>query len=536
MTRGADVVARVLADAGLDTLFAMSGNQLMPLFDAFVDTGPRLVHVRHEAAAVHMADAFARMTGGPGVALVPAGPGFANALSALYTARQSDSALLLISALAPLAQTGKGAFQEMRQAEIAGHFTKWSATVNSADDLAVMTQRGLAMACEGRPGPVHLAIPSDVLAAAAPSARIGDAASSEEPPDAADMASLADALRTASRPLILAGPVFGQPGGSFDIAAAERRLEVPIVLMESPRGLADPSAGVVSGLVSEADLIVLAGKRADYGIGFGGPFASTAGFVVVDGDRAMLELAETNLGARLQMALACEPRTVLHALTTRFDRPIDAGDWMRRVREAAAYRPADWREAGDGEAGVHPARIGYAIQPFLDQHPDTVVVCDGGEFGQWVQACLTSRRRIINGPAGAIGGGLPFAIGAKLADPKATVIAFMGDGTAGFHLAEFETAARCGTPFVAVIGNDARWNAEHQIQLRDYGADRLHGCSLTPARYDEAARALGCHGEHVERAAQLDPALRRSLASGRPACINVKLQGRAAPVIQRPGV
>jgi len=534
--RGADIVARVLADAGPDTLFAMSGNQLMPLFDAFVDTDPRLVHVRHEAAAVHMADAFARMTGGPGVALVPAGPGFANALSALYTARQSDSALLLISALAPLAQSGKGAFQEMRQAEIAEPFTKWSATVGSADDLAVMTQRGLAVACEGRPGPVHLAIPSDVLAAAAPGAGIGDAAPSEAPPEAADMASLADALRPASRPLILAGPVFGQPGGGFDIAAAEGMLGVPIILMESPRGLADPSAGAVSVLVSEADLIVLAGKRADYGIGFGGPFAPTAGFVVIDGDHAMLQLAETNLGARLQMALACEPRTVLHALMTRFDRPIEVGDWTHRVREAAAYRPAAWRDAGDGEAGVHPARIGYAIQPFLDRHPDAVVVCDGGEFGQWVQACLTPRRRIINGPAGAIGGGLPFAIGAKLADPEAPVIAFMGDGTAGFHLAEFETAARCGTPFVAVIGNDARWNAEHQIQLRDYGADRLLGCALTPARYDEAARALGCHGEHVERASQLDPALRRSLASGRPACINVKLQGCAAPVLQRPGV
>jgi acetolactate synthase I/II/III large subunit len=145
------------------------------------------------------------------------------------------------------------------------------------------------------------------------------------------------------------------------------------------------------------------------------------------------------------------------------------------------------------------------------------------------------RRRLINGVAGSIGSSLAFAMAAKLMNPAAPVFAVLGDGTIGFHIAEFETAVRRGLPFVAVLGNDARWNAESQIQLRDYGKERMHGCELLPARYDQVAAAFGGHGELVERAADLPGAIERSLASGKPACINVMIEGQAAPVIRRAG-
>jgi len=157
------------------------------------------------------------------------------------------------------------------------------------------------------------------------------------------------------------------------------------------------------------------------------------------------------------------------------------------------------------------------------------LICDGGEFGQWAQACVSAPTRIINGPAGAIGGGLCYAIAAKLNRPDATVVALMGDGTVGFHLSEFETALRCGAPFIAVIGHDARWNAEVQIQLRDYGPDRLNGCQLNDTRYDLAAAGLGCHGEHVTDPDQLAGAFQRAMESGLPACVNVRIEGLAAP-------
>ena len=173
------------------------------------------------------------------------------------------------------------------------------------------------------------------------------------------------------------------------------------------------------------------------------------------------------------------------------------------------------------------------MQRVLDRHEDAVLISDGGEFGQWAQACLTARRRVTNGPAGAIGAAVPFAVAAQLAFPDAPVVAMSGDGSFGFHLGEYDTAVRCHAPFVAVVGNDARWNAEHQIQIKAYGPERAVGCELLPTRYDLVAAALGGYGEHVERVADLAAALDRALASRRPACVNVAIEGLAAPDLSR---
>jgi acetolactate synthase-1/2/3 large subunit len=174
------------------------------------------------------------------------------------------------------------------------------------------------------------------------------------------------------------------------------------------------------------------------------------------------------------------------------------------------------------------------IQALLDAAPEAVLVCDGGEIGQWTQACLRAPQRIINGVAGSIGSALPFALAARVARPDAPVVAVLGDGTFGLHPAEIDTAVRCGLPFLAVVGNDARWNAEYQIQLRDYGAQRLVGCELLPTRYDEVARAFGGFGALVSEPVGLEAALQQALQSGLPACLNVMIEGLAAPGISRP--
>jgi len=172
------------------------------------------------------------------------------------------------------------------------------------------------------------------------------------------------------------------------------------------------------------------------------------------------------------------------------------------------------------------------LKKFLE-HPDAVLVCDGGEFGQWAQACLSAPHRLINGVAGSIGSALPYAIGARSAMPHAPVVAVTGDGAFGFHVSEVDTALRHDLPFVAVIGNDARWNAEYQIQLREYGRDRLVGCELLPTRYDLVARAFGGYGEFITDAAQMAAAVERAYGSSVPACINVMIEGVPAPQIKR---
>jgi len=158
-----------------------------------------------------------------------------------------------------------------------------------------------------------------------------------------------------------------------------------------------------------------------------------------------------------------------------------------------------------------------------------VLVADGGEYCQWAQACLKATHRIVNGVAGSIGSALPFAAAAKLAFPDAPVLALLGDGTLGFHLSEIDTAVRCGLSYVAVVGNDACWNAEYQIQLRAYGASRAHGLDLLPTRYGAVASALGAHGEDVLEPKDLQPALARAVASGKPALVNVMIERVAAP-------
>ena len=208
--------------------------------------------------------------------------------------------------------------------------------------------------------------------------------------------------------------------------------------------------------------------------------------------------------------------------------------WADEVNSAVSYRPASWSEmrAEQGDP-LHSFEVAEAIQTYLDQDPSSVFICDGGEWGQWAQACITAPTRILNGPAGSIGTSIPFALAARLARPDARIVTVLGDGTVGFHVMEYDTAVRYDIPFIAVVGNDAAWNAEFQIQLREYGDERLVGCELLPSRYDRVAEALGGHGEHVDSASDLAPALQRAGASDLPALVNVNLARDAAPVVRR---
>jgi acetolactate synthase-1/2/3 large subunit len=475
--RGADVLARTLAGAGVRHVFTLSGNHVMSVFDAAIEAKLSLVHVRHEAAAVHMADAWGRLTGEPGIALVTGGPGHANALGALYTALAAQSPMVLISGHAPLAELGKGAFQEMPQAALARPLTVASWTAKSADSVGRDVMRALRAA---RYGPVHLSVPEDVLGVLT-NAEVEAVKMPVTPKRKAPAA-----LGKAKRPLVIAGPA---------AMRSRQNGEMPVIGMESPRGVNDPALGKLAGILAKADVVLLLGKPLDFTLKFGGAFAKKCRVLHGDAD---VELPRPSASQRA---------------------------WFDEVRAALRYRPAEWTEIRDT---LHPVAVCREVQKLLDA-PDAIFVSDGGEFGQWAQACLAAPRRVINGPAGSIGSALPFAAAAKLAFPDAPVVATLGDGTLGFHLSELDTAVRYGLGYVAVVGNDACWNAEHQIQLRAYGAARAHSLDLLPTRYGAVAAAMGVHGEDVSSASELGPALRRAMQSGKPALVNVTIERVAAP-------
>jgi acetolactate synthase-1/2/3 large subunit len=538
--RGADIVARSLERLGCRHVFTLSGNHIMSVFDAALETKLDLVHVRHEAAAVHMADAWGRLTGEPGVAMVTGGPGHANAVGALFTALGAESPMVLLSGHAATWELGRGGFQEIRQADMAAPVSKASFTATSAATLGRDIGEAMRIATSGRPGPVHLSLPSDLLEERVESNAIvwPDARAASGVP--ARAASVADAvlaeIAAAARPVIFAGPQLSNVSGRALLARLEAAAKAPAVILESPRGIADATLGAFSDVVQRADLIVLLGKALDFTTRWatGKGFDPKVRVIAIDPEAALVERAAKEMDGRLALGSIADIRSAAETLIGRAAATkIRSDGWLTEARAALDNRPAAWASIAAQTPGrLHPAQVFRALRPYVERDPDTVLICDGGEFAQWGQSMLPVRRRMINGVAGSIGGSLSFAIAARLREPKAPVFAVLGDGTIGFHISEFETAVRRKLPFVAVLGNDALWNAESQIQLREYGKERMHGCDLTPARYDLVVAALGGHGEHVEKAADLPGAIERSLASGKPACINVMIESAAAPVIR----
>lgn len=536
--RGADVLVRTLKSAGIQTIYTLSGNHVMPVFDAALDNDLRLIHVRHEAAAVHMADAAARITGNVAIAMVTGGPGHANAVSALYTALQSESPVVLLSGHAPLSQLGKGAFQEMDQVAVAAPCVKASIMMRSAQTLSQDLAAAIRLAKSGRPGPVAVCLPQDVLDAVLDAPKICSAdafIAPSAPADDALIQRIVQELKTATRPVILTGAQALQAPHRHAIAQCQNALGIPVIGMESPRGVNDPALGAFSSVLKQADLIVLIGKKIDFTLKFADSevFSPETRFLVVDPDQSVLDHATVVLGSRCVASGVGDAVPTLAALTKNSGRKNpQQSDWGQQSQAMLSFVPPEWPALATTDSRpLHPLALLEPIIEFVKTQ-QAIVVCDGGEFGQWVQSRLKPEIRLINGAAGAIGAAIPMAIGAALERPEAVVITFMGDGAFGFHATEFDTAVRHGAKFICVVGNDACWNAEYQIQLRTYGQNRLIGCELLPIRYDRVASAYGAQGLHCESSAEIRAALAQALQEEKAVCLNVPISRSAAPSVK----
>ena len=541
--RGADIVMRTLERAGHTTIFTLSGNHIMSLFDAAIETRHKLVHTRQEAAAVHMADAWGRLTGEPGIAMVTGGPGHANAAAGLMTALGQESPLVLLSGHTETTQLGRGGFQELRQADMAAPVAKASWTATATATLGQDVAKAIRIARSGRPGPVHLSLPSDLLdAMVADTDALWPAADAFAASPVALGEPVADAIlglvATAQRPFLLAGPALANRSGRDLLARIEAATKIPTAIMESPRGFNDATLGAFADAIRRADLIILLGKALDFTLKFGEPPAIDAAcrWIVIDPEAALIDRAIRERGERVVFGCVADTRPAGETLIRRAaGKTLSSAAWFDDVRAHFTERPAGWATLASRTPGkLHPIEVFRALKPHVEKHADTVLICDGGEFAQWGQSVLpVLPRRIINGVCGSIGSSLPMGGAARVLERDAPVFVVLGDGTFGFHMAEFETAVRCNLPFVAVVGTDARWNAEYNLQVRDYGPNRTFGCELLPTRYDLVVTALGGHGELVQSAEELPGAIERSMASGKPACINVMIESIPAPLVRR---
>ncbi|WP_025771804.1 thiamine pyrophosphate-binding protein, partial [Thioalkalivibrio sp. HK1] len=343
--KGANLLVKTLVDAGIRRIFSLSGNQIMPVYDACIDSGIDIVHVRHEAAAVFMADATAQLTGELGVALVTAGPGFANALSPLFGARLSESPVMLLAGDAPIGAEGKGAFQELAQREIARPQVKASMRPERVGEIGRMAAQLIATALSPRPGPVHLSLPFDLLKAqVAKSDQEVDLdieAPCPHPPAPSFAARLRHLMAQAKRPLILTGPSLSRSRNAAIKDALEGAMRIPVIAMESPRGLRDPSLGAFPECLAQADLVVLLGKMPDFSLQFvqSPPLGERARLAVIDPEPGMIERARRSAKERLVFSACAGPVEAAQAIVQAAkERPLHGDSWRKEVAQRIAVR------------------------------------------------------------------------------------------------------------------------------------------------------------------------------------------------------
>ncbi len=537
---GGQLVGIALQRAGVHTVFTLAGDHVLPVLDVMDDMGFRFVDTRHEQAAVHMADAWGRITGGPGVAMYTT-PGFANAVPGLSNAMHTESPLLSISGSAPLPELGRGAMQEIDQVGMALPTTKASWMVTDIRRVPQMIAQALRVAYSGRRGPVHLTVPIDVQeqSVAEDEVSFHDLGNPGAPaPGDRELVEQAIALlRNAERPLIIAGTAAAYSDSGEALRRLAEATRIPVMTEGEARGLLSDdhpnSAGFFDNglnraarLSGSADAVLLLGKKQDIILGYAMPPTIGPDAALVQVDPAAEEIGRNRppaVGIQGDVAEVVEQMT---AEASRHAWPEPAwADELRAERDAQR----EWLESlAADEVPMHAMRVHKALESFL--RPDDILVFDGGDychFGRAFHPARSPRSWLYVSSLGMLGIGVPTALAAKAAHPDRRVFLLTGDGGFGFNAMEYDTAVRHGLDFVGILGNDAAWGIDRQIQIGVYG--KPVATDLLPARYDRMVAALGGYGEHVERPDELSGAIERALSSGLPALIDVAVQRAISP-------
>jgi len=535
---GGELLIRMLERAGIREVFTLHDGHLDCVFMAAREHGFRVIDTRHEQAAAHAAEGWARTTGKPGVALVAAGPGITDAVTGVANAYVDAVPMLIISGGAPLRDAEMLQLQSgFDQVALLAPITKWAHRVTHTERIPDLVAQALRIATTGRPGPVYLEIPVDVIYARVDDARaffperIRPEAAPAPPAEAVQTA--IEWLATAERPVIVAGGGAWFSGGVSELRTFAERTRTPVFSNGKAHGLlpADhPLCGrsvfnlaVLNSLgVGQPDLALVLGARLGMFIGgrSGVMVPKAARLIQVDIEG---EEIGRNRNVGLGIAADCkETLGVLEAAARERSWP-ERSEWIAAVRQASEAHRGMFGDALSAEkAPIHPYRLVDAIVRTADR--DTIVVADGGETSAWMEmACqiYEAGHWLSHGYLGCLGAGMPFAIAAQIAHADQRVVCIVGDGSVGLNFAEFDTMVRHQLPIVVVVNNDSQWGMSAHGQDMIYGPGRRVATDLAATRYDLAAAAFGCHAEHVVKPAELLPALERAFASGKPACVNV---------------
>ena len=520
---GGRLIARRLAAAGVGQVFTLSGGHLFSIYDGARAEGIDLVDVRHETTAAFAAEGWAKVTRTPGVAALTAGPGVTNGITALAAAQLNNSPMVVLGGRAPAARWGQGSLQELDHLPLVRPVTKLAATAGSTAEIPGLIDAALAAALEPPSGPVFVDFPLDhvfmeaVEPPPAPAPDPGPPAG----PDGEALERAAGLLRGAERPVVMAGTNLYWGHGEEALARLVEELRIPVFLNGLGRGCLAADHELFFSrarrqALGAADVALVIGVPMDFRLGFGAVFGAETEIVVIDRTE-QVRAHPRRVAAALHGPLAGTLAELAGCGPGRSHRR-----WIGELRAGeTAAREGERAELEDDRAPLHPMRIYGELGRLLERN--AIVVGDGGDFVSYAGRLIESYEPgcwLDSGPFGCLGSGLGYALAAKLARPERQVVLLVGDGAFGFAGMELDTLARHGVGVVVVVGNNGIWGLEKHPMEWLYGYSVA--ADLRPGtRYDLVAEALGCHGELVERPAELRPALERALGSGRPALVNV---------------
>lgn len=540
---GADLFVDALAKLGIGEIYTLVGDHLNEVLSAAGKRGLDIVDFRHESGVTHAADAVGRLRRKPIVSLVTGGPGHTNSLTGLATAYQACSPLIAVSGAPSTALAGRQVFQVIDQVGMAAPVCKWAAAPASAAQIPYYLGRAYQEATTGRMGPVHLTIPVNLFEAEAAGAVLPmqtPVAVPEAAPSSAEVERALATLRAAKKPVVIAGSGVWWADAGAELKEFLRKTSLPLYTVTMARGVVPDSHrlcfGYADGALNkaihkafrEADVVLVLGKRIDYRLAMGGRrlFAPEAKFIQVD-----LHGPELGNARPIEQGICANLKPTLRMMNESIGKtPWPANNaWLRALR---SYRTAWTKElaaiATDRSSPIHPAAFFAELREAL---PDNnFYAWDGGDFIHWGRATLAAERAgtwLRLGPLGTIGSALPNSIALQREFPDEPVVMITGDGSLGFYLAELDTLVRHKLPVVIIVGNDAGWGLERELQGELCGS--TVACELRATRYDLIMQGFGGRGENIETLSQVGPAVKRAFASRQPYLLNVNVRGARSP-------
>jgi acetolactate synthase-1/2/3 large subunit len=542
MPTGAELFIDAAQKLKIDTIFTLVGDHLNEVLSVAGKRGMKIVDMRHESGVTHAADAYGRIHRRPCISLVTGGPGHTNSLTGIATAWQAASPMIAVSGAPSSALAGRQVFQVIDQVGMAAPVVKFAGTPASAGQIPFYLGKAYQEATSGRMGPVHLSIPVNVFEGQADGVlpMPEPVARPELAPGRAEVRRALELLNKAERPVVIAGSGVWWADAGRELKQFLTKTKLPYYSVTMARGVIRDDFATAMGYADgalnkavrqafpEADVVLVLGKRIDYRLALGGArlFAPAAKFIQVD-----IVPQELGLTRALEVGICGDVRTTLRLMNEELGKtawkPKTA--WLKRQRVLREQWQAELAEiAGDKSSPIHPAAFFAELAKVIPA--DTLYSWDGGDFIHWGRATLPANVPggwLRLGPLATIGSALPNAVTLQLNYPDKPVALITGDGSLGFYIAELDTLVRYNLPVVIIVGNDAGWGLERELQGEMCGS--TVACELRATRYDLVMKGFGGEGENITRIEEVAPAVKRAFAARKPYLLNVNTRGARSP-------